>query len=822
MLVGRTPWPACHLLIWQAMQAIGRDVRYGVRLLLKSPGFSLPALAALALGLGAATAIFSVVDAVLLKPLPFPHAERLLVIWEKNPSQNKFKLLVAGGNFLEWRQQSHALNALAAFQEVKLNLTEGPNGPIDPQELTAQRISAGLLPLLGVQPVVGRLFRPEEDQPGGATAALLSYSLWRQRFGGDRSIEGKSIRLSDKNYTVAGVLPPGFEVLDTAADVWIPLGLDAGDTRSMHGRFLIVMARLRPGATVEQARSEMDAIGDRLERADPALNRGWRPSVVSLRDELVGQVRQPLVVLMGAVGFLLLMACVNVANLLLARGHARRREIAIRMALGAGRGRIGGQLLLESLLLALAGGALGLLFAWGGIMLVARLGPASIPHLAEARLDWRLFLFALGVSVATGVLFGLAPAIQGSDARLNAALIEGGRGRTAARSGRLLRHCLVVGEVGLALLMLIGAGLLLRSFARLRAADLGFQPAGLLTLRLPLAGARNASSDRRIASVQQAEERLSTLPGVRAVAAVDTLPLNGFGFATTFVVEGRPVPEDRPMGLVRAVTPGYFGIMGLPLLEGRDFTAADTSQSGLTVVVSRMLAHRFWPGGGAVGSHLVLDPNRLVEIVGVAGDVKPERIEGDGWLTIYSPYAQNAFRSMTLVMRSALPAAAVIPAAGRAIRQLDPDQPVADARPMDAVVEQAVASARFNTVLLAVFAQIAFVLAAVGVYGVVSYDVSQRTNEIGIRLALGAKRGDVLRLILGQSAVLAGLGIAAGLAGAWALTRLMTTMLYGVEPTDTYTFVTIPLLLGAVVLMAGYLPSRRAMALDPAAALRHE
>jgi len=804
------------------MPLVGRDVRYGVRLLRKSPGFTLVALAALALGLGATTAIFSVVDAVLLKPLPFPHADRLLVIWEKNAGQNKDKQQVAGCDFLEWQQQTRRLESVAAFEDAHVNLTEGPNGHIDPEELPAERISGELLPLLGVQPVVGRLFRPDEDQPGRADSALLSYGLWRRRFGADRSIAGKSVRLNDQRYSVVGVLPPGFRVLDTDADVWIPLAMDPGDTRALHRRSLIVMARMRPTVTLEQVRSEMDAIGARLERADPAPHRGWRPSAFSLRDDLLGAVEQPLVVLMGAVGFLLLMSSVNVANLLLARGSTRRREIAIRMAMGAGRGRIAAQLLGENLLLSLTGGALGLLLAWCAIALVGRFGPASIPRLAEARLDWRLFLFALAISLATGVLFGLAPAIQASGANLHGVLIEGGRGGVAARTGRLLRNALVVVEVGLAVLVLIGAGLSIRSFVRLRAVDLGFQPHGLMTLRLPLSGARNSSAERRIAFLQQAGERVAALPGVGAVAAVDTLPLSGFGFGATFTVEGQPVPEDKPMVLVRGVTPEYFRTMGLPLLEGRDFTAADTSQTAFVVVVSRALARRFFPRGGAVGSRLLLDPNRPAQIVGVAEDVKPETIEGEEWLTLYCPYAQNAFRGMTLVMRSALPPEAVLPAAARAIHQLDPDQPVADARPMDSVVDRAVAGARFHTLLLAIFAQIAFVLAAVGVYGVVSYDVSQRTGEIGIRLALGAQRRDVLRLILIQVAALAGAGIAAGLAAAWALTRLMATMLFGVAPTDARTFVTIPVLLGAVVLLAGYLPSRRAMALDPALALRHE
>jgi putative ABC transport system permease protein len=804
------------------MLPVGRDVRYGVRLLLKSPGFTVVALSALALGLGAATAIFSVVDAVLLKPLPFPHPERLLVIWEKNPAQNKFKLQVGAGNFLEWRRQTRTLEAIAAFEDIHVNLTEGPHGRVDPEELPAQRISAELLPMLGVKPVVGRLFRPDEDQPGNAAVALLGYGLW-QRLGADRLVAGKSLRLSDKSYTVAGVLPSGFRVLDTGADVWLPIALDPSDARATHTRSLNVMGRLRPGVTIEQARAEFDSLGDRLERADPAFNRGWRPSLFPLREEVVGGVEQPLVVLLGAVGFLLLIACVNVANLLLARGNLRRREIAIRLAMGATRGRIAVQLLSESLLLSLAGGALGLVLAWGGVALVARLGPASIPRLAEARLDGRLFLFALGVSVATGVLFGLAPAIQCSGGKINTTLLEGGRGRTAARSGRLLRDCLVVAEVALAVLVLIGAMLLIRSFAHLRAVDLGFQPSGLVTLRLPLEGVRNAAAERRIAFLDQAEERIAALPGVRAVAAVDTPPLTGLGIGATFVVAGRAVPDQHPLALVRAVTPGYFRTMGLPLLEGRDFTRSDNTRTGLALVVSRTMARRYWPLGGAVGSRLAFDPtNRLAEIVGVVGNVRQERIEGDDWLTIYIPYAQSAFRSVSLVVRTTLPPQAVAVAAGSAIHRLDPDQPVVNGGALDSVVDQAVAGARFNTVLLAVFALVAFVLASVGVYGVVSYDVSQRTNELGIRLAMGALPASVMRLVVGQAALLAGLGIAAGLAAAWALTRLMATMLYGVEPTDPLTFAVVPVLLGAVALTAGYLPSRRVLAIDPASALRHE
>jgi putative ABC transport system permease protein len=812
------------------MNSLGRDLRHGARLLWKAPGFSAVALVTLALGMGATSAIFSVVDAVLLKPLPFRDPQRLLVLWEGNPAQNLEKMFVAPGNFLEWRNESGALEALAAIHDFSINLTAGPNGHIDPEELMAERVSASLFPLLGVQPVVGRAFLPEEDQPGRTNYALLSYSLWQRRFGGDLSIAGKAIRLRFQSYTVVGVLPAGFSVLDSAVDIWLPLGLNPHDVRAAGMRYLTVIARLKPGVEIERARTEMDTIGSRLEQANPALDRGWRPSLVPLREQLVGHVRQALLVLMAAVGFLLAMACVNVANLLLARGATRHKEIAIRIALGAGRVRIVAQLLSESMLLALAGGALGMALARGAVALVARLGPASIPRLAEASIDARLFLFALGVSVATGILFGIAPAIQCSGADLNAALTEVGRGGTTGRSGRMARNALVVAEVALAVVVLIGAGLLIRSFARLRSADPGFRPSGLLTLRLPLAGGRNAAPDRRIAFFQQVADRVAALPGVRAAGAVNALPLTGLGLGSNFAVDGRPAPapEQRPMGLLRSVHSAYFRTMGIPLVAGRVFADSDTSQAPPVIVVNQTLARLFWPEGNPVGGRLVVDANnrRVAEIVGVVGDVKPERIESQDWPTIYCPYPQAPATTMIMVVRAAGPKGApplsLASAVEREVHQLDPDQPVADVRSMEDVVDQAIAGARFNTALLGVFALIAFLLAAVGIYGVISCDVTERTHEIGIRVALGAQPGDVLKLVLGQGARLAGYGIAAGLVAAFALTRLMATMLYGVKPADAYTFVAIPVLLGAVALAASYLPSRRALRLDPVTALRHE
>jgi putative ABC transport system permease protein len=811
------------------MGLIGQDLRYGARLLRKSPGFSVIAVLVMALGIGATTAIFSVVDAVLLKPLPFRAPERLLVIWEKNPAQNQYKLFVAPVNFLEWRKQSHAMESMAAFHDVHINLTGGPNGHIDPEELNCERVSAEMFPMLGVGPVLGRTFRPEEDQPGHANFALLSHSLWQRRFAGDPAIAGKAIRLRDQSYTVVGVLPAGFSVMTPNMDIWIPLGLSAFD-RSAGNRFLTVIARLKAGTAGDRARMELETIGSRMERENPALNKGWRPSAFALEDELVGDVRQALWVLLGAVGFLLLMACANVASLLLARAATRRKEIAVRMALGAGRWRIVRQLLSESMILALSGGLLGMLLASLGVGLMARLGQAGIPRLAEARVDATLFLFTLCVSMATGILCGVAPALQSSSANLNQALTEGGRSGTAGREGRTMRSALVVVEVAMAVLVLIGAGLLIQSFVRLRSVDPGFQPSGLLTMRVPLSGGRNNAAERRVAFFQQIVDRVAALPGVRAVGGVNGLPLTGLGVGSMFAVAGRPAPatEQRPLGVLRSVTPGYFRAMGIPLVAGRGFADSDTGPAEPVIVVNQTLARRFWPEGNPLGGRLAIDTGgRTAVIVGVVGDVKPERMEGEDWPTIYNPYAQVPAPTLTLVVRignarTGGAPMALASAVEREVHRLDPEQPVADVRPMDAVMNQAVAGARFNTVLLAAFAAIAFVLAAVGLYGVISYDVTERTHEIGIRLALGAQPGNVLKLVVGQGARLAAYGIAAGLAAAWGLTRLMVTMLFGVKPADLSTFAAISALLGAVALGASYLPSRRAMAVDPVTALRHE
>lgn len=817
--------------------ALVGDLRYGVRQFARAPGFTVAALAALALGMGASTAIFSVVDAVLLKALPFREPGRLVVIWEKNPPINKrFHLRdgspVAPVNFQSWQQQSGSLEAMAAIQDTRLNLSGGP-GTGEAEEIKVEMVSPNLFRTLGIQPALGRAFSADEGQAGRAGVALLSHALWTQRFGADPAIAGKSILLGGRSYSVIGVMPAGFAVIEAGCGVWTPLALDFNDPRVSRRRNLQVIARLKDGIGMEQARQEMEIIGARLEQADPALNAGFRPSLIPLREQVVGDVQRPLLVLAGAVGLLLLIACVNVANLQLTRGTARQKEIAVRMAMGAGRGRVVRQLLTESLVLSLAGGMLGTILAAGGVAVLARLGAGNLPRLANAAPDWRMFLFVLAVSVATGIGFGTVPALQISGGRVGAALNQVSRGSAVSRSARRARNALVVCEIGLAVTVLIGAGLLVRSFIGLRRLDPGFRPEGVLAIRLPLSGGRNMGPDRRIAFVGQVAERLAALPGVESAGAVNTLPLTGLDVGTMFAIAGMPAPpsDQRPQALVRSVTPAYFRTMGIPLVGGRAFTAGDTAQSPVVAIVDRSFARRWWPEGAgvAIGRRITLDfaNARVAEIVGVVGDVRPDKLEpeklaGENWPTIYIPYPQGPFPTMQLVVRAAGSPLALAPSVEREVHRLDPDQLLADVQPMEGVVDGAMAAGRFSMSVMGAFAAIAFVLAAVGIFGVISYDVNQRKHEIGIRLALGATRGDLLRLILGEGAQLAGIGIAAGVAGALLLTPKMEDMLYGVKAADPVTFVAIPLLLGAVALAATYVPSRQAASLEPVNALRHE
>ena len=808
------------------MSRLNLDVRRALRVLTGAPGFASASLLALALGIGATTAIFSFVDAVLLKPLPFRDPGRLLLLYERNPVAKKEKLFVAPANFAAWRDRSRSLEVMAALSDTHINLTGGPNGRVEPEELKAERVSAALFQLLGVEAVVGRVFRQEEDQPGRANVAVLAYSLWQRRFGADQAISGKSIRLRDQSYVVVGVLPPGFEVKEPGVEIFLPLVLNPADPRSGRARNLTGVARLRRGTSLAAARGELTAIGRELEQSNPALDRGWGPSLFSLQDELVGDVRQPLLVLLGAVALLLGIACANVANLLLARASGRRKEIAIRTALGATRMEIALSLVGESVVLGLAGGVLGTLLARVAISLLKYFGPAAIPRLEFVAMDWRVLLFALAVSLASGVLFGLAPALTASRVDLSAAMAEGARGASAGRAGRWVRNALVVVEVALAFVVLIGAGLLLRSFVRLRATHLGFGADGVLTYRMPMAGGRNSTPARATAFLDQVLAHIGGLPGVRTAAAANALPLTGLGTGVIFTIEGRPAPPpgERPIVLARFVTRDYFRAMGIPLEAGREFADSDTAEAPPVVVVNRALARRFWPGASPLGQRVAMEtvPPRTAGIVGVVGDVKPDRVERDDWPTIYVPFPQMPASTMVLVVRTEGPPEGLAAAIERRVHDLDPDQPLAERRTMAQIVDRAVSGARFDTVLLTGFGLVAFSLAAVGIYGVISFDVGRRTRELAIRSALGARPGDLLRLVVGEGARLAGIGILLGIVASYLLASLLASMLYTVQPRDLTTFAAVPVALAVVALAACYIPARRAVALAPSAALRHE
>ncbi len=758
------------------MHLIG-DLRYGVRLLLKSPGFAATSLVTLALGIGATTAIFSVVDAVVMKPLPFRDPGQVAIIWEKNPSQNRFRLRVAAINMVEWQRQARSVRDISGIFDTTLNLTGGPNGRVDPEELKVERVSVTLFPMLGVQAAQGRTFTPDEDHPGGGIAALLSDAFWRRKFGSDPAVVGKTIRLRSTAYQIAGVLPPGFRILDPAVDVYLPLGYDPNDPRMGAARVLTVLARLAPGATLEQARQEMAVIGERLEAANPALNRGWAPSVFTIQDELYGKAERAMWVLLGAVGMLLMMACVNVANLLLARGAGRQKEVAIRGALGGMRGDLIRQFLAESLLLSLLGGLFGIGLARLGIALVVTAGPASIPRLSETKLDAPLLLFAVAISILSGLFFGIVPALQGSHGNLRAVLAESSRGGASGRSANLWRSALAVAEIVLAVVLCIGAGLLLRSFDRLRGTSLGFRPEHVLTLRLPMASGRTDAAPRRAAFLDQMLQKLAALPGAQFAGACSTLPLDDLGAGTGYAAEDQGGAGQKPTALLRAATPSYFQAIGIPLLAGRYFTAQDTRAVSPLAIVDALLVRRLFPDGKAVGKKVWTDANeRASEIVGVVGTVKPLRLDDIDWPTIYMPYAQRPDRTMMAAIRTAGDPGALAASVRGVAHDMDPDLPIAAVRPMTEVVGESMADSRFNALALGFFGLVAFLLAAIGIYGVISCDVAARTNEIGIRMALGAGRGQIVALILRQGAKLAGIGIALGL-----LARLRPHAVYAVD-----------------------------------------
>ena len=806
---------------------VWQDVRYAVRVFLKSPAFTAVALVALALGIGANTAIFSVVHAVLLRSLPYGDSERLVMVWEHNRRGTRERNVANPANYLEWQAQAQSFEGMSAFYDTRFNLT----GAGDPVEIPAQVATGNLFTVLGAQAAHGRTFAAEDGEPGRDDVVVLSHGFWQSQFGGAADVVGKTVALNGQSVRVIGVMPPDFKFFvkenslgGKPAVLWTPTKFRPEQNR---GRFISVVARMKRGVTAEQAQAEMNTVSARLEQARPDVNGNWGSRVVPLREQLSGELRTPLLVLVGAVCFVLLIACANVANMMLARAASRSKEIAVRAALGAGRWRVVRQLLTESLLLSAAGGVAGLLLAWWGVDALVALSPPNLIGPEAVGVSLPVLGFTFGVTLLTGVVFGLMPALEASRFDANDALKEGARGTTGSPRSRRLRGAFVVAQVALSLVLLVGAGLMIQSFRRLSSIDPGFDSNNLLTMRVLLPGTKYRDDAARVAFFRQTLERVRALPGVRSASMAQALPFAGIGSATGFQIEGQPElsPADQPTTDVRVTGENYFETMRIPVLRGRVFTSDEAREDRKVVVINETLARKHFPGEDPIGRRITIEmknENEPSEIIGVVGDAQYAKLEGEPRAMVYWAHPTLAFSAMSLVARTDGDPLALSDAVRREVQAIDRDQPVADVRTLRSWVGESVARTRFGTLLLAVFAGVALLLASVGIYGLMSYTVAQRHHEIGIRMALGAQRRDVVRLVVGQGLLLTLFGVALGLAGAFALTRLMGGLLYGVSATDPLTFAGVSLLLGAVSLLASYVPARRATKVDPMTALRYE
>jgi len=810
------------------MQYLIQDIRYGLRTSLRTPGAAAVALVALSLGIGANSAVFSVVNAVLIRPLPYKDPARLVVVWENKLSKGMRQEPVSAADYRDFQEQNQVFEQIGAFQTQSSVLT----GRELPERVEAAVVSPSIFQLLGMKPALGRSFANDEDQPAKNSVLILSDSLWRRRFGGDPKALGLPVRVDSKNYTIIGIAPPGFRLLDSPSELWMPYTPDAAQLRKRGMRTLTIIARLKPGITRKQAEIQMQVIAQRLAEANPDSNVGYGVEVVPISEQMIGDVRPTLWTLMGAVTLILLIACANAANLLLARAGSREKEMAVRAALGAKPARIVRQLLTESVLLASISGALGLALAYAATPILVRLAPASVLRAREISLDWRVVAFTLCVSIATGVVFGLAPAVSGAKADLNSTLKSSGRSNSGHQGRSNLRDALVVSEISCCLVLLILAGLLIRSFAHLGEVQPGFRADHVLTMQISLPATRY-SGLRTELFYKQLLDRVSTLPGVQAAGLCRFLPLSGKDASANFLIEGQPAlaSVDQPRAKFRAAGGTYFAALRIPLLKGRLFDASDDERTPKVVIVNERAARQYWPNEDPVGKRILsgFDKDQWSTIVGVVGNVKHAGLDAETNPETYYHFLQIppeavplAEATMALVIRTSMAPAAMISTVREVVRGLDPEQPVYDVRTMEEVRDGSVAQPRFRMVLLGVFAGLAVLLAAIGLYGVMAYSVTQRRNELGVRMALGAEPSYILRLVLGNGLALTAIGLAIGLALAVGCARIIAGFLFGVHATDFATFGVSSLLVLIVAAMASVVPALRATRVDPVSALGTE
>jgi len=798
----------------QVMANMLRDARYAIRQLGRTPGFTIVAILTLALGIGATSTIFSVVNGVLLRPLPYPNPSGLVRVYEILQQFGRFS--VAPATFLDWRQQNTSFERIAAINSTGATFNSGTG----PERVNGLLVSWDMFDLLQVNPAVGRTFRAEEDAPGKDAVIVISHTMWEQRFGSDPSALGRSITLNGMPVTIIGIMPAGFAFGD-GVEFWRPLALNPSNP-SRGGHFLAVYARLKPGVTIAQAHAEMKGISERLAAQYPANSANESAEVVGVHESMVAGIRPALLTLLAAVVVVVLIACANVANLLLVRASVRAKEIAIRTALGASRSRLVLQMLAESLVLSVAGGAAGLLLAYFAIHPIQTLSANGIPRASAISIDTNVLLFAFGVSMLTGVLFGVVPAWHASRTMVGSVLKEGGRSSTAS-GGRWMRNGLLIAEVAMSIVLLVGAVLLLRSFSRLVNVDPGFKPDHVLAFRVALPNASYRENHQRITFMESLATKLESIPDVTSAGGINALPMRG-SYLLSFSVRGRPAakPNEGPSANYRVVTPGYFKALGVPLLRGRTFTSQDAEKAPMVAVVDQQFADRHFPGQDPIGQAIDIGngSDGYYEIVGVVGAVRQSSLDAQPAATMYVAYPQDAFSSMWVVMRTTGDPSSLSPAVRQTMRELDPNLPAYAMTALATVVNESVAQRRFSMLLLTVFASIALFLAAVGLYGVVAYMVSLRTQEIGLRMAIGAQRRDVLQMVLGGGMKLALIGVAIGLLAALLLSSVMSTMLFEIERFDPASYTTTALILLAIAALACYVPARRAMRVDPIVALR--